>query len=204
GEPLSCVVNKNYPEHERTIQDNRFHIHCDCNVTDYFKPLLGINENSTLIKNATFMTVIDKTLCQDSEVSSRFINIKDYVDTNCTEVDIAVLVSVTLAVCLLVLIIVVSVICHLRVKKAQDQANYIGEAHSTSSFSSSCTPPALSQFYTKQVVVPDVKTYLQTEVHFPYENAESINDSVRNSCSSQDLDGNYHPLQQNRLSSPFN
>ncbi|CAL4177710.1 unnamed protein product, partial [Meganyctiphanes norvegica] len=210
AEPLSCLLNKNYPPHERTIQNNRFHVHCDCNVTDHFRPLLGINDNSTHIQIARFKTVLGQTLCQDSEVSSRFINIKEYLDTNCTALNLAVISSASIAGILLLLIIVVSVVCHLRVKKVLDQANNVGDACSTSSFSTSCMPPPLSPFYTtpldfsKQIVVPDFKTYHQTEVHFPFENAEPISVNDRNSCLSQNFVIDYYPSQQNRASCPFN
>ncbi|CAL4068419.1 unnamed protein product, partial [Meganyctiphanes norvegica] len=211
AEPLSCILNKNYPQHEITIQDNRFKVHCDCNVTDYFKPLLGMNENSTHTLKTIFEAAMAKTLCQDSEVSSRFINIKEYINTNCTTPNLAVISSVTIAVILLLLIIVVFIVCQIKVKKAQDQANFIGDACSTSSFSTSGTPPPqppVSSSYTmpmdfsKQIVVPDVKTYQQTEVLFPYEKADPI--SVSDSCLDKDLMPDYDPLQHSRVSCPFN
>ncbi|CAL4105681.1 unnamed protein product, partial [Meganyctiphanes norvegica] len=183
AEPLSFLLNIAYPAHERTIRDNRIKVPCNCNVTDPFQTFLGINENSTHIQNATFQTLLDESLCQDTEVSSRFNNIKEYLDTNCTEINLAVIISASIAVFLLLVIIVVCIVCHIRVKRAQEEAAYIGEACSTRSFSTTRTVvrhlsgPPLSPFYEKpvvisqQLVVPDVKTYHETEVHFPYENA---------------------------------
>ncbi|CAL4135544.1 unnamed protein product [Meganyctiphanes norvegica] len=211
AEPLSCLLNMNYLEHERTIKDNRFKVLCNCNITDHFRTLLGINENSTHIQNATFKTFLAKTLCQESEeVSSRFINILEYIDTDCTAMNLAVVLSASIAVFLLLLVIVVSIVCHMKVKKVQEQANYVGDDCSTHSFSTSFTSPPLSpcyttpQDFTKQIVVPEMKTYHQTEVYFPFENAEPISVSVRNSCLNQDLLADYLPPQQNRASCPFN
>lgn len=185
-----------------------------------FENLLGISNTSGYDDLAMYKTVIRKSLCQVQPKVGLYTRVTQYYDQKCTLPITEIVASTTVGVILL-LLIVVWVVCSRRVKKAREEANYIGECTISQSFSTlhSNHQHSLSLATSQPnqpwestgaiqpwvVAVPEVKTYKETELNVAFEHTEPMNISLRD---------NFHPepgplldhkrRTQIRSSCPFN
>lgn len=217
----SLLTDRQYPKHEREIINNIFNIPCDCEVVTVFKSLLGITSESDYQDLKTLQEVTDKSLCQvlDKEKYS-YTKVQVYMTDKCT-LPVTEIVAVTVVGVVIIILVVVCVVCNHRVKKARDEANYLGECCFSQSFStlhSNPQPPMssivghpsqawdpTSPLQPWVVAVPEVKTYKETELNVSYEHTEPMNVSIRESLPMEP--GQILDLQrrtQMRSSCPFN
>ena len=220
SEEHSLLTSVQYPRHERIIIDNKFNIPCDCNVIATFKKLLGINNSSSHDSLEIFEAVIKKSLCQVSASTRSYAMVHKYKTQNCT-LPITMIVAGTFVGAAILLLVIVSIICSRRVKKAREEANYLGECCFSQSFStlhsntqvpmSSINGPCSQSWESATplqpwvVAVPEVKTYKETELNVSYERTEPMKVSLRDSFCPEP--GPLLDLQrktQMRSSCPFN
>ncbi|XP_045128035.1 uncharacterized protein LOC123514290 isoform X2 [Portunus trituberculatus] len=192
----SLLTSMQYPMHERTIINNKFNIPCDCNVITTFKKLLGINSSSGHESLEIFETVIKKSLCHVSASTRSYALVYKYKTRNCT-LPITMIVAGTCMGVAILLLVIVSVICSRRVKKAREEANYLGECCFSQSFSTlhsnTHVPMSPMNGHSNQswepttplqpwvVAVPEVKTYKETELNVSFEHTEPMKVSLRDS-----------------------
>ena len=196
GEEDSLVTSKRYPRHLRKVLNNRFNILCECNISVYFKEMLNIKENDTYKGVMLDESVVLNSLCIPYPDSPRYMYIGKFLDAECSEMPIFVIIISAVVATILLVSVTVAVVCAKRAKKAMDEVSYLGEC-SSRSFSTMNTnqgprSPIMHDvsknvFYDSEgnpswiMAVPEVKTYQETEVHVTYEESHPIQPSARSS-----------------------
>lgn len=216
----SLLTDSRYPMHERKIINNMFNISCDCQVMTAFESLLGITSSSDYEDIKMFQVVTRRSFCKGIGSVKSYIKVQAHMTHNCT-VPITIIAAGTAVGVVILILVVVCVVCNYRVRKAREEANYLGECCFSQSFSTLHSNPQplmspisglpgqpwdpTSPLQPWVMAVPEVKTYKETELNVSYEHTEPMNVSLRESFPLEP--GQILDLQrrtQMRSSCPFN
>lgn len=185
-----------------------------------FESLMGITSSSNYEDIKMFQAVTERSLCHGIGSVKSYIKVQAHMTHNCT-LPITIIAAGTAVGVVILILVVVCVVCNYRVRKAQEEANYLGECCFSQSFStlqSNPQPPLasipglpsqpwdpVSSLQPWVVAVPEVKTYKETELNVSFEHTEPMNVSIRESFPlepGQILDLQHRT--QMRSSCPFN
>ena len=187
--PDSLITSDMYPRHERKVLDNKFNLLCECNISVVFEEMMDIQDTVTG-DNMMHQAVLMLSLCKPDMDGYEYMRISEYLREECSEPPILLIVSSIIISLVLIATILVAIAFAKKAKKAQEEVSYLGEC-SSRSFSTINTHalPQSPGFENKNifydaagnpswiVAVPEVKTYQETEVNFPYEESEPMRNS---------------------------
>ncbi|XP_018020239.1 uncharacterized protein LOC108676634 [Hyalella azteca] len=212
GDANALVISDLYPQHERKVLNNRFHIICECNISIHFERMLDINPNDSYSRVLNEAVLAD-SLCLPFEGSHWYVKIGSFLKNECSPMPVLLIIASTVVIAIILTSVTVAVICAKKAKKAQEEISYLGEtsSRSFSTINTHAAPTPLDSkyvYYDSQgkpswiMAVPELKTYQETEVHVTYEESQPIASSTRNSCQEYMLEMQRRNL--TRQSCPFN